>query len=131
MFRYRTYIMFIIMESSTSCINTGSKIILFSTQILEVPDISFIVEDTVVLCICVQNIFFPFFLLQKFNINFLSQLCKYLQGPAEDDCLIIRPSYANIYIYITIHNVFVIYDESKAVPEIPSHDKVPQNHAAD
>ena len=31
----------------------------------------------------------------------------------------------------TIHNVFVIYDESKAVPEIPSHNKVPQNHAAD
>ena len=27
------------------------------------------------------------------------------------------------------YNVFVIYDESKAVPQRPSHDKVPQTHA--
>ena len=39
-----------------------------------------------------------FFLLQKLDIVFLSYLCKYFQGPAEDDCLIIRPFYANIYI---------------------------------
>ena len=27
------------------------------------------------------------------------------------------------------YNVFVIYDESKAVPQRPSHDKVPHTHA--
>ena len=28
------------------------------------------------------------------------------------------------------YNVFVIYDESKTVPQRPSHDNVPQKHAA-
>ena len=50
-----------------------------------------------------------------------------MQGPAKDGCVIIRPFHANVYLQ---YNVFVIYDESKAVPQGPSHDKVPQKHAA-
>lgn len=30
-------------------------------------------------------------------------LCKYLQGPAEDDCLFTRTFYRNIYIYNTMY----------------------------
>ena len=35
-----------------------------------------------------------------------------------------------LYKYLHLqYNVFVIYDELKAVPQRPSHDKVSQNHA--
>ena len=34
----------------------------------------------------------------------------------------------NKYLHLQ-YNVFVIYDESKAVPQRPSHDKVYQKHA--
>ena len=47
--------------------------------------------------------FLSFFLLLKFYIVFLSQLCNYLQGPAEEDCLIIRPFSASFYIYNTMY----------------------------
>ena len=42
-----------------------------------------------------------------------------MQGPAGDDCFIIRPFK---YLYLQ-YNVFMIYDDLKAV-------KVPQKHAA-
>ena len=48
-------------------------------------------------------IFFSFLSFAKILHSFLSQLCKYLQGPAEDDCLIIKPFSASIYIYNTMY----------------------------
>ena len=55
-------------------------------------------------------------------------VCKYLEIPAEEYCLIIRSFY--IQIFTLKFNVFVIYDESKAVPQRPSHDKVSQKQVA-
>ena len=40
-----------------------------------------------------------FYSFAKIIHNFLLYLCKYLQGPAEDDFLIISPFNANAYIY--------------------------------
>ena len=44
-----------------------------------------------------------------------------------------RLSYHQALLYNNLHlqyNLFVIYDESKAVRQRPSHDKVLQKHAA-
>ena len=54
----------------------------------------------------VETDFFSFFFLLSFAKvlhSFLFQLYKYLQGPAEDGCLIIRPFSASIYIYNTTY----------------------------
>ena len=54
----------------------------------------------------VETDFFYFFFLLSFAKvlhSFLFQLYKYLQGPAEDGCLIIRPFSASIYIYNTTY----------------------------
>ena len=45
-----------------------------------------------------------------------------------------RLSYYQVLLGKYLHlqyNVFVIYEDSKAVPQRPSHDKVPQKHVAD
>ena len=56
--------------------------------------------------------FFFFFLLQKFWIVFLS-LCKCLQGPAEDDCLIIRHFDNTIYFWSRMNRNQSLKDHSK------------------
>ena len=50
-----------------------------------------------------SSVFFFLLSFAKILHSFLFQLCKYLQGPAEDDCLIIRPFSASIYIYNTMY----------------------------
>ena len=65
---------------------------------------------------------FPFFLLQK------SFLILVIQEPAEDDVLSSGPHLCK-YLHLE-YNISVIYDESKAVAQSQSHDKVPPKHAA-
>ena len=98
----------------------AQKKILYKTNREKLPSLK-VVEE--VLVQCNFGDFFPFFLI-KFYIVFLR---KYLHGPAEDDCLIIRSFYTNI-LHLQ-YNVFVLYDELKAVFQRPSHDKVFQKHA--
>ena len=68
-----------------------------------------------------------FFLLSfaKFLHSFLFQLCKYLQEPAGPYHQALFGKYLHLQ-----YNVFVIYDEAKAVPQRPSHNKLPQKQAA-
>ena len=71
--------------------------------------------------------FFSFFLWQKFYIVFHSSyasICKDLQKT-----IVLSSGPFCKYLHLQ-YNVFLIYDEAKAVPQRPSHNKVPQKHAA-
>ena len=72
--------------------------------------------------------FFSFFLLQNFYIVFYPSyvsICKDLQKTV----VLSHQALFCKYLHLQ-YNIFVIYDEAKAVPQRPSHNKVPQKHAA-
>ena len=73
---------------------------------------------------CCIRFFFLTFFCKTFLHSFLSYLCKYLQGPAEDEY---HQAFFCKYLHLQ-YNTFAIYDEAKAVPQGPSHNKVPQKH---